>query len=104
VTHDVESERWANKVWDYKNSTTGDDASNQLLSLQDFRKDLIIEQYDEAEQKEMAYCVYRCWASEFQALPDLDASGDAVAIQHIKLENEGWGTWRRTRFITIQNQ
>src|ERR1017187_5059825 len=26
----------------------------------------------------------------WQALPDLDANANAVAIQHIKLENEGW--------------
>jgi hypothetical protein len=24
------------------------------------------------------------------ALPDLDSNANAVAIQHIKLENEGW--------------
>ena len=34
--------------------------------------------------------VYRCWVSEYQALPDLDANANAVAIQTIKLENEGW--------------
>ena len=38
----------------------------------------------------MAYKVYRCWVSEYQALPDLDAGGNAVAVSHIKLEHEGW--------------
>ena len=28
--------------------------------------------------------------SEYLALPDLDANANAVAIQHIKIENEGW--------------
>ena len=56
----------------------------------DFRKDLIIEVYNEAGQLAIAYKVYRCWVCEFQALPDLDANANAVAIQHIKLENEGW--------------
>ena len=60
------------------------------VSLKDFRKDVIIEVYNEAGQLAIAYKVYRCWVSEFQALPDLDANANAVAIQHIKLENEGW--------------
>ncbi len=59
-------------------------------SLKDFRKDIIIEVYNEAGQVVLAYKVYRCWVSEFQALPDLDASANAIAIQTIKLENEGW--------------
>jgi phage tail-like protein len=57
---------------------------------QDFRKDIIIEVYNEAGQLALAYKVYRCWVSEFQALPDLDANANAVAIQTLKLENEGW--------------
>jgi len=60
------------------------------VSLKDFRKDLTIELYNEAGQLAIAYRVYRCWVSEFQAMPDLDANANAVAIQHIKLENEGW--------------
>jgi phage tail-like protein len=60
------------------------------VSLKDFRKDLIIELYNEAGQLVLAYKVYRAWVSEFQSLPDLDANANAVAIQHIKLENEGW--------------
>ena len=60
------------------------------VSLKDFRKDIIIEMYNEAGQLAIAYKVYRCWVSEFQALPDLDANANAVAIQTIKLENEGW--------------
>ena len=60
------------------------------VSLKDFRKDVIIELYNEAGQLAIAYKVYRCWVSEFQALPDLDANANAVAIQTIKLENEGW--------------
>ena len=60
------------------------------VSLKDFRKDIIIEVYNEAGQLALAYKVFRCWVSEYQALPDLDANANAVAIQHIKLENEGW--------------
>ena len=60
------------------------------VSLKDFRKDIILEVYNEAGQVALAYKIYRCWVSEFQSLPDLDANANAVAIQHIKLENEGW--------------
>jgi phage tail-like protein len=84
VTHDMEFEKWASKVWTYGN------APGQEVSLKDFRKDIIIELYNEAGQKVLAYKVYRCWVSEYTALPELDASANAVAIQSLKLENEGW--------------
>jgi phage tail-like protein len=90
VTHDVEFERWANKVWDYSNAQAGPDQRVQEVSLADFRKDIFIDVFNEAGQKVLSYQVYRCWVSEYQALPDLDANANAVAIQHIKLENEGW--------------
>lgn len=84
VTHDKEFEQWANKVWNYGAGLGSE------VSLKDFRKDLIIEVYNEAGQLALAYKVYRCWPSEFQAIPELDASANAVAIQTLKLENEGW--------------
>lgn len=84
VTHDEKFERWANKVWNW-GSLPGAESS-----LQDFRKDIIIEMYNEAGQVAKAYKVYRCWASEYQALGELDANGNAVAIEMLKLENEGW--------------
>jgi phage tail-like protein len=84
VTHDLEFENWAKLVWNF-GSILGAE-----VSLKNFRKDLIIEVYNESGQKAIAYKVYRCWVSEYQALPDLDANANAVAIQQIKLENEGW--------------
>jgi len=84
VTHDPEFEKWSNKVWNFGSGLGAE------VSLKDFRKDLIIEVYNEAGQRALSYKVYRCWVSEYQALPDLDANANAVAIQHIKLENEGW--------------
>jgi phage tail-like protein len=60
------------------------------MSLGDFRKNITIDVFNEAGQKVLSYRVYHCWVSEYQALPELDASGNAVAIQSIKLENEGW--------------
>lgn len=93
VTHDPAFEQWANKVWDHHNSTLDDEqggTGNSDVSLKDFRKDVVLEVYNEAGQKVMAYNIYRCWPSEFVALPELDASGNAVAISTLKLENEGW--------------
>ncbi len=84
VTHDTAFEQWANKVWN-----VGSGAGSEV-SLRDFRKDIIIEVHNEAGQLALAYRVYRCWVSEFQAMAELDASGNAVLIQMIKLENEGW--------------
>lgn len=84
ITHDPEFEQWANKIWKLGGGAGGE------VSLKDFRKDILIEIYNEAGQKVVAYKVYRCWVSEYQALPDMDANSDAIAIQYIKLENEGW--------------
>ena len=84
VTHDTEFEKWANKVWNFGSGLGSE------VSLADFRKDIILEFYNEAGQLAIAYKIFRCWASEFQALPDLDANANAVAIQTLKLENEGW--------------
>ncbi|MGH2707835.1 MAG: phage tail protein [Gemmatimonadales bacterium] len=84
VTHDTEFEQWASKVWNFGAGLGAE------TSLRDFRKDITIEVYNEAGQLALAYKLYRCWVAEYQALPDLDASANAVAIQTIKLENEGW--------------
>jgi phage tail-like protein len=84
VTHDTEFEKWANKVWNFGSGLGAE------VSLKDFRKDVIIDFYNEAGQLAISYKVYRCWVSEYQALPELDANANAVAIQTLKLENEGW--------------
>jgi phage tail-like protein len=84
VTHDIDFEQWANKVWSVG---AGDGAE---VSLADFRKDVILDVFNEAGQKVISYQLFRCWVSEFQSLSDLDANANAVAIQHIKLETEGW--------------
>ena len=84
VTHDTEFENWAKKVWNFGAGLGAES------SLKDFRKDIILEVYNEAGQLALAYKIFRCWSSEYQALPDVDANANAVAIQHLKLENEGW--------------
>jgi phage tail-like protein len=84
VTHDTEFEKWASKVWNFGSGLGAE------VSLKDFRKDIIIDFYNEAGQLAISYKVFRCWVSEYQALPELDANANAVAIQTMKLENEGW--------------
>lgn len=84
VTHDKQFEQWANKVWNF----TG--GLGKEASLKDFRKDVTIEILNEAGQAVLRYHVHRCWVSEYQASSDLDANANAVLIQHLKLENEGW--------------
>lgn len=84
VTHDKDFEQWANMAWNYGAGL------GKEVSLKDFRKDIIIELMNEAGQVAIAYKVFRCWVSEFTALPQLDANAAAVAIQSIQLQNEGW--------------
>jgi phage tail-like protein len=84
ITEDTAFEQWAGKVWQLGAALGAE------VSLKDFRKNIILELYNEAGQKVQAYNIYRCWVSEYQAMPDLDSNANAVAIQHIKLENEGW--------------
>jgi len=82
VTHDTAFEEWANKV----HNPQGEAAT----SLASFRKDITIEVFNAQDVKVLAYRVYRCWVSEYTALPQLDAGGNAVMITSIKIENEGW--------------
>jgi len=84
ITHDLEFENWANKIWNLGSGLGAE------TSLSDFRKDITLEIYNEAGQVALSYNIFRCWVSEYHSLPDLDANANAVAIQTLKLENEGW--------------
>ena len=84
VTHDTDFEVWATKVWNF----TGGPGLES--SLADFRRDIIVDVFNEAGQKVKSYHVDRCWVSEYQAASDLDANANAVLFEHIKIENEGW--------------
>ncbi|AMV47846.1 phage tail protein [Paraburkholderia caribensis] len=79
ITHDQAFESWANRSW-----------NSASEGVADFRKDIVLELYDEAGKLVLAYKIFRCWVSEYQALPDLDANVNSIAIEHIRLENEGW--------------
>jgi len=79
-THDPAFEAWANLIH----------SLDSPISLASFRKDIVVDVYNEANQKVLSYKLFRCWVSEYTALPALDAGSAAVAIESIKLELEGW--------------
>lgn len=83
ITQDLDFVTWANyaQVLDKGSPST---------SLKNLRKEVRIDLLNEAGQPVWRFMVHRCWVSEYQALPDLDAGANAIAIEHIKLENEGW--------------
>jgi phage tail-like protein len=83
-THDTEFEKWANKVWNFGAGMGSE------VSLKDFRKNIIIDLFNEAGQKVMSFRVYRCWPSEYVALGELDANDTCVAFESMTLQHEGW--------------
>jgi phage tail-like protein len=83
VTRDTDFRDWAD-------SAQVLDKGSPSTSLKNLRRDIRIELLNEAGQPVHRFIVHRCWVSEYQALPDLDAGGNAVALEHIKVENEGW--------------
>jgi phage tail-like protein len=82
ITHDLEFEKWANLV----HAFSGDPA----MDLVGYKKDIVIEVMNERGHVAKRYFLFRCWISEFTALPDLDANANAVAIESAKIEVEGW--------------
>lgn len=82
ITHDIEFEKWANLVHTYQ----GDPS----MDLVNYKKDLTLEVMNEKGQVAIRYFLYRCWISEFTAMPDLDANANATAIEHLKVELEGF--------------
>jgi phage tail-like protein len=83
ITHDTDFESWANAAQVL-------DKGAPSTSLANLRQELRIDLLNEERQPVLRFKIHRCWVSDYQALPDLDAGGNAVAIEHIKLENEGW--------------
>ncbi|HFE44565.1 MAG TPA: phage tail protein [Nannocystis exedens] len=82
ITHNREFEEWANKIY----STQGDGA----VSLRDFRKDIQIELLNLQGVTVALYNVYRCWVTQYTALPDLDSNGEGIAFESVTLKCEGW--------------
>jgi phage tail-like protein len=82
ITHDLEFETWANKVHQW--------AGDPTMDLVNFKKELTLEVMNERGQVAKRYYLHRCWVSEYTATPDLDANANAVAIESLKIELEGW--------------
>ena len=82
ITHDAEFEAWADKVHPY--------AGDSAMDLKNYKIDLTLEVLNEKGHVAKRYFIYRCWVSEYQAVPDLDANANATAIEYLKVENEGW--------------
>ncbi|MGD9949712.1 MAG: phage tail protein [Desulfobulbus sp.] len=83
LSHDPVFENWANLV----NNVEGDAA----MSLKNFRKDIVINVLNLQGTVAISYRLFRAWVSEYQALPEMDAgSMNAVGIQTITLQHEGW--------------
>jgi phage tail-like protein len=82
VTLSTAFEQWANTVY----STD----SNGVVSLQGYKRDLVIEVRNVKGQPVLKYVVTRAWVSEYVALPDLDANANAVMLEHVVVQNEGW--------------
>jgi phage tail-like protein len=82
ITFDLEFEKWANLVY----STEGDGA----VSLANFRKDIYIEMLNLQGTVVRAYRVFRCWVSEYEAEPELDANANSISFERIVLQNEGF--------------
>jgi len=80
ITYDTAFEDWANLVNDF--------ASHSSVNLAEFRKNVTVDVFNEAGQQALSYHLWRAWVSEYQALPDLDAGANAVAITTIQLQYE----------------
>jgi phage tail-like protein len=82
LTHDAEFERWANRVHPYSGDTA--------MDLADYKKDLTLEMMNEKGHVVYRYFLYDCWVSEFTAMPELNANANAVSIESLKIEIEGF--------------
>jgi phage tail-like protein len=83
VTQNAEFEDWANAA----QVLTGGNPSTSLANL---RRDMAIVLLNEERQPVRRYLFFRCWVSEYQALPFLDADASTTAFEHITVQNEGW--------------
>jgi len=89
ITHDPEFEAWANKVHPYSGDTA--------MDLAAYKKNLTLEMMNEKGHVVYRYFLYDCWVSEYNAIPELNANANAVAIESLKIELEGWDRDKDTK-------
>jgi len=82
ITHDTEFEAWANKVHPY--------AGDVAMDLANYKKELTLEVMNEKGHVALRYYLHDCWVSDYTAVPALDASANAVGIESMKIELNGW--------------
>lgn len=82
ITHDLEFEKWANKIHQW--------AGDPTMDLANYKKELTLEMMNEKGHVVLRYFLHDCWVSEFTSLPELNANANAVAIEMIKIELNGW--------------
>jgi phage tail-like protein len=89
ITHDPEFEAWANKVHPYSGDTA--------MDLAAYKKNLTLEMMNEKGHVVYRYFLYDCWVSEYTGIPELNANANAVAIESLKIELEGWDRDKDTK-------
>jgi phage tail-like protein len=89
LTHDPEFEAWANKVHPYSGDTA--------MDLAAYKKNLTLEMMNEKGHVVYRYFLFDCWVSEYTAIPELNANANAVAIESLKIELEGWDRDKDTK-------
>jgi phage tail-like protein len=82
LTHDPEFEKWANLVHAY--------AGDAAMDLANYKKELTLEMMNEKGHVVYRYFLHACWVSEFTALPEMNSNANALAIESLKIELEGW--------------
>lgn len=83
VTQDLDFISWADAAQRL-------DQGHATTSLANLRRQVRLQLLNEQGVPVRGYIIHRAWVSEFQALPDLDAGANTIALEHIRLENEGW--------------
>jgi len=83
VTHDTAFSDWANAAQVL-------DSGHPKQSLPNLRRDVHIVLLNEQGQPVHRFTLHDAWVSEYQPMSELDGGGNAIAIEHIKVEHQGW--------------
>jgi phage tail-like protein len=90
VSTNHEFEEWAERVYT---------PIDGRVSLEGYKKNLIIEVLDIQGSVALKYNVRRAWVSEYTAVAELDANANAVLFESIVIQNEGFS--RDTAYAVI---
>jgi phage tail-like protein len=82
ITHDQGFGLWTNKM----HSNGGD----SLMDLASFKRELMLEVMTEKGHVVHRYFLHNAWVSEYTVIPDFEDNANAIAIESLKLEIEGY--------------